>query len=104
MRMKITDEQRIAYDRFIRARDRVGLGRKRGPYIPHTNYLVVDVGGMNHPMYLENTPWIEYLEASSAWWAVEPAFRHEQRMRATRGDYGQTDDWSDPTEQIKELV
>jgi hypothetical protein len=104
MRIELTQEQQIAYGRYIKARDRVGLGKKRGAYVPHTSYFAVEVTGMNHPMYVENTLWIEYLEASLAWWKVEPAFRNEERMRASRGDYGSSDDWSDPSEQVRELL
>jgi len=41
---------------------------------------------------------VEYREASSAWWAIEPRYRHDERLRATRGDYGDSDNWEDPNE------
>ena len=92
----LTKEQQQAYDRFIRARDKVGLVRTKAnaknPYIPHSDVIqTVDVGGMNHPLFEQNDDWLEYKEASLAWWAIEPAFRDQQRMRMSRGDYGRQD-------------
>jgi len=104
MKIELSQEQKIAYGRYIKARDRVGLGSKRGAYVPHSRYFAVEVTGVIHPLYVENELWIEYLEASSNWWQIEPAFRNEERMRASRGDYGSSDDWSDPSEQLRELA
>lgn len=99
--IELTPEQQRAYNRFIAARDRVGLGRSkpRGEWVPHRDYLCcIDVSGLNHPIFMENDVWKEYKEASSAWWAVEPRFREEERMRMTRGDYGAQDSWEDRTQ------
>ena len=60
------------------------------------------ITGLNHPLFVVNDDWVEYKEASLAWWAVEPPYRHEERLRATRGDYGGTDSWEDPAE-VEEL-
>jgi len=57
----------------------------------------VDIAGFNHPFYEANELWLEYLEASMAWWKIEPAFRDQQRMRSSRGDYGAvSDNWDSP--------
>jgi hypothetical protein len=42
-----------------------------------------------------NEEWLEYKDAFAAWLAVEPAFRHDERMRMSRGDYGIEDSWED---------
>jgi len=55
----------------------------------------VDIEGMNHPLFESNDEFLEYKEASLAWWAIEPAYRDEERLRASRGDYGPTDNWED---------
>jgi len=96
--IELTEEQQKAYDRFIRARDRVGLGRKKpkGKWIRQAAVQsAVDISGLNHPLYESNPEWTEYLEASLDWWRVEPAFRNDERMRMTRGDYGKQDSWDD---------
>ena len=99
----MTEEQIRAYKRFIRARDRVKLVKTkenfRNAYIPHRDFTdSIHIAGLNHPLFVVNDEWIEYKEASSAWWAIEPRYRHEERLRATRGDYGDSDNWDEPTE------
>jgi hypothetical protein len=106
--LDFTEEQLKAYRRFIRARDLVKLVRTSknlgNKYIPHRDYLdSIHVTGMNHPMFIENEAWMEYKEASSAWWAIEPRFRHEERMRASRGDYGSEDNWDEDSSEIVDL-
>ena len=106
--INLTQEQQRAYDRFIRARDRVRIGKYgkklKGAHIPLSAvFCVVDQPNMNHPMYLENTEWIEYLEASEAWWAIEPEFRKKERMSMIRGDYGDVDNWRDKQSKVKEI-
>ena len=96
----LTEEQKRAYARFITARNKVGLVRVKGfgktPWIPQRDCLsTVDIVGLNHPLFEQNDDWLEYKEASLAWWKIEPEFRHEQRMRATRGDYGVQDNWDE---------
>jgi hypothetical protein len=82
--ISLTAEQQKAYDRFIGARDRVRSGTwVRLAEVQST----VDLMGFNHQFYEENPEYQEYKEAFAAWLAVEPAFRHEERMRASRGDY-----------------
>jgi hypothetical protein len=103
----MTEEQIRAYKRFIRARDKVKMVKTRDnfskPYIPHRDFLdSVHITGLNHPLFVVNDDWVEYKEASLAWWEVEPPYRHEERLRATRGDYGGTDSWEDPAE-VEEL-
>lgn len=96
--IKLTDEQQKAYDRFIKARNRVGIVRtsKRYPYVPLKDVIqTVDQDQLGHPLFEMNEEWLEYKEASLAWWKVEPAFRHEERMRMSRGDYGVEDSWED---------
>jgi hypothetical protein len=64
----------------------------------------VDVGNMNHPLFIENDEWIEYQQASLAWWAIEPEFRKTERMSMIRGDYGDVDSWRDKAQPVKEIV
>ena len=108
MTIKLTDEQAKAYARFIRARDKVKLVRTsnnfRNAYIPHRDYLeAVNIEGMNHPLFVTNDDWLEYKEASAAWWAIEPPFRNEERLRASRGDYGDEDSWDEEAEILEEI-
>lgn len=98
--MELTEEQKKAYARYIRARNAVGLVRTsdftKRPWVRFAQVQsTVDVAGLNHPLYESNEPWLEYLEASSAWWAIEPEFRKAERMSAIRGDYGASDNWDE---------
>ena len=96
--IKLTDEQQQAYDRFIRARNRVGIVKtsKQYPYVPLKDVIqTVDQDQLGHPLFEVNEEWLEYKEAFALWLAVEPAFRHEERMRMSRGDYGIEDSWED---------
>jgi hypothetical protein len=104
----LTPEQQKAYDRFIRARNRVRIGsygkRLKGSHVPLSEVLcTVEQTGMNHPLYMENDEWIEYLEASAAWWEIEPEFRKTERMSMIRGDYGDVDSWRDKQTKVKEI-
>jgi hypothetical protein len=58
---------------------------------------------MNHPLFMQNDEWIEYLAASAAWWEIEPEFRKAERMSMIRGDYGDTDSWRDKQSKVKEM-
>jgi len=107
--MTLTKEQQIAYDRFIRARNKVRLGTYgRGglhPIIPHSEVTcTVDIAGFSHPFFEQNDEWIEYLEASKAWWAIEPEFRKDERMSMIRGDYGTEDSWKEKKSTRKEIA
>ena len=74
-------------------------------WVPHSSVLsTVDIAGFNHPFYEPNHDWIEYLEASSAWWAIEPEFRKDERMSAIRGDYGTADSWDEGSPRVKDTV
>jgi hypothetical protein len=100
--MNLTTEQTRAYNRFIMARDRVykrNKGWVRASTISHT----VDIAGLNHPLYVVNDLYVEYLEAFKAWLAIEPAFRHEERLRSSRGDFGTQDNWDEKPSKVKEL-
>lgn len=91
-------EQQRAYDRYITARNKMGIGCRTKPrkWIPSRDYLVcVNIAGMNHPMFVQNDDWVEYKEAFLAWLEVEPRFRHEERMQMSRGDYGTQDSWDE---------
>ena len=106
--LKLTEQQQKAYDRFIRARDRIQLVKTKdhftAPFIPLREWLTsVDVAGLNHQLFVTNDDYIEYKNASEAWWRVEPAFRDQERLRASRGDYGTQDSWDDPSERIKDI-
>lgn len=97
-----TEEQLRAYQRFITARNKVGVVRVKGftknPWIRQADVTcTVDIAGINHPMFEQNDDWLEYKEASEAWWAVEPEFRKAERMSSIRGDYGHQDSWDEAT-------
>ena len=101
--IELTPEQTKAYNRFIMARDKVHKrGKKwvRASIVSHC----VDVQGLNHPAYVVNDDYVEYELSFEAWLKVEPAFRHEERMRSSRGDYGVvTDNWDEKPSKVKEL-
>lgn len=95
----LSEEQLKAYQRFITARNRVGLSRTKPSakysWVPMRDYsATVEVAGLNHPVFEVNDEWLEYKEAFIKWLEVEPAFREYERMRMSRGDYGQADNWS----------
>jgi len=94
----LSPEQQRAYDRYITARNKMGIGCRVKPrkWIPSRDYLAcVDIAGMNHPLFVVNDDWVEYKEAFLAWLAIEPRFRHEERLRMSRGDYGTQDSWDE---------
>jgi len=104
----LTKEQEIAYKRFIKARNNVSLGQyrrhnKKGWQPTSDVVCTVDVANMNHPMFMENDNWIEYKEASLAWWAIEPQHRKDERMSMIRGDYGDADSWREKAHNVKEI-
>ena len=100
----LTEEQRLAYARFIKARDTVGLvpnaKPKKQAWVRMAEVVqTVDIAGFNHPFYEANYLWLEYLEASVAWWKIEPEIRDRERLRSSRGDYGAvSDNWDSPKE------
>jgi hypothetical protein len=103
-----TQEQIKAYKRYITARNNVSLGQYRkynkGAWSPTAAVSCsVDVTGLNHQVFEQNDDWLEYLEASAAWWAIEPDFRKEERMSMIRGDYGDTDSWREKQHNVKEI-
>jgi hypothetical protein len=98
--MDWTDEQKRVYQRYINARNKVGLVRTVGytkrPWIRTADVVcTVDIAGLNHPLFEQNDDWLEYKEASLAWWAIEPEIRKKERMSAIRGDYGVADSWEE---------
>ena len=99
--LALTKEQRIAYDRFIKARNKVYRGSKW--VRPSDIEGCVDVEGLNHPVFIVNDAYAEYVNALQAWLDIEPKFRNEERMRATRGDYGAADSWEDKQTKRREL-
>jgi len=104
--IEFTPEQTRAYQRFIRARDKMGIVRTKGfakrPWIRCADYDTVEVAGLNHPLFELNEDWQEYKEASLAWWAIEPEFRKTERMSAIRGDYGTADSWNEEAPRIRD--
>ena len=71
--IKLSLEQQRAYDRFIRARDKL---RHSPKWIPRSDVLYcVDVAGLNHPMFIQNDDYLEYQDAFKEWLNVEPEFR-----------------------------
>lgn len=109
MTIKSTQEQTRAYERFIRARDNVSLGQYRRyntkGWQPTSDVVqTVEVAGLNHPLFEENDAWLEYKEASLAWWAIEPQYRKDERMSSIRGDYGgKSDNWDTKQRSVKEI-
>jgi hypothetical protein len=104
--LQLTVEQVKAYERFIKARNKVGIVRQKpaGKWIRHADVVeTVEVGGFNHPFYTQNDDWLEYKEAFSAWLAVEPEFRDEERLRSSRGDYGQSDNWDERKTKLRDV-
>jgi len=104
----MNDEQKRAYDRYIRARNNVALGEYRklnkGAWQPTSDVLcTVDQANMNHPLFMENDNWLEYKAAFTAWLAVEPEFRKEERMSMIKGDYGTIDSWREKKRTMKEM-
>jgi hypothetical protein len=103
--IEFNDEQKKAYARFIKARDRVYNRRSKHPWVPLSDYSAcVDVAGMNHPLFVVNEPWLEYKEAFMAWLEVEPPFREHERMRMSRGDYGTQDSWDERGGKVPDVV
>ena len=105
--IELTDEQRRIYHRYRSARNKVGLVRTAGytkrPWIRTADVVqTVDVAGLNHPLFEENEDWLEYKEASLAWWKVEPEFRKAERMSAIRGDYGVSDSWEEGSIRVRD--
>jgi hypothetical protein len=103
-----TQEQTRAYQRFIIARNNVSLGQYRKynkrPWQPTSDVVCsVDVIGLNHQLFEQNDEWLEYKEASLAWWAIEPEFRKTERMSMIRGDYGDSDSWREKQPNVKEI-
>ena len=103
-----TVEQVKAYERFIKARDKVGVVRTQGytkrKWIRQADVVCsVDIAGMNHPLFEPNDDWLEYKEASSLWWVVEPEFRKTERMSAIRGDYGSSDNWEEGAPRVRDI-
>jgi hypothetical protein len=92
--IKLTDEQQIAYNRFIHARNKIR--NPKGKWIRCSDYTsTVDITGMNHPLFELNEEYQEYKEAFSEWLRVEPEFRKAERMSMIRGDYDTQDSWKD---------
>jgi len=92
----MTEEQKKAYDRYITARNKMGIVKRAKKWIRQADVLsTVDLAGFNHPFYEANPDWQEYKDAFSAWLAIEPPHRERDRMRMSRGDYGIQDSWED---------
>jgi len=107
--IELNEIQQRAYARFIKARDRVGLGavkpNKNYSWVPMSDYSsCVDVAGMNHPLFVQNDEWLEYKEAFLNWLDVEPKFRHHECMRMSRGDYGTQDSWEERGNKVADIV
>jgi len=107
--INFTIEQTKAYARYISARNKVSLGQYRRYntklWQPTSDVeCSVDVTGVNHQMFVQNDDWLEYKEASLAWWAIEPEFRKKERMSMIRGDYGDSDNWREKQHNVKEIA
>ena len=87
----MNDEQRTAYNRFIKIRDKI---RNNKTWIPPKDYIcTVDIIGVNHQLFELNEPYIEYQEAFKQWLAIEPEYRKSEKMSMIRGDYDRQDSW-----------
>ena len=104
MMIELTKEQQLAYDRFIRIRNRMGYNKVATQgHIPKSEVIqTVDITGLNHPLFQDNPLYQEYKAAFQAWLEIEPAFRKAERLSAIRGDYGQSDSWDDQEHGIKD--
>lgn len=105
----MTEEQKRAYQRMIRARNNVAIGQYRmhnkNPWQPTSDVCrTVDIEGMNHPMFEENESWLEYKEAFMAWLEVEPVERKIERMSMIKGDYGDSDNWQEKKTKVREIA
>lgn len=107
--INFTPDQVRAYARFIKARDNVSLGQYRKyntkPWQPTSDVVCsVDIAGINHQLFEQNDAWLEYKQASLAWWAIEPEFRKAERMSMIRGDYGDSDNWREKSANVREIA
>ena len=93
-RIELTPEQIGAYNRYIIARDKVFKHPKKWVRLSEIQSCI-DVPNLNHPLFVVNDEYIEYTNAFQEWLRVEPPFRQEERMRATRGDYESNDNWEE---------
>ena len=98
----LTPEQTRAYNRYILARDRVFKRNKKWVRTSTISHCI-DIVGLNHPLYVVNDEYVEYVEAFKQWLEVEPRFRHDERLRSSKGDYGTPDNWEEKPSKIKEL-
>jgi len=99
MTINLSPEQQQAYNRFIRARDKVKMVQTaqnaNWPWIPHRDYIdSITPVGSNHPLFIQNDEWLEYKEASAAWWKIEPEHR-KRRSSMINGDFGTQDSWDE---------
>lgn len=106
--ISLTIEQTLAYARFINARNKASLGQYRkyrvGDWTPTSDVVrSVDATGLNHQLFEQNDIWLEYKEASLAWWAIEPEHRKTNRMSMIRGDYGDSDNWREKQPNVREI-
>ena len=66
--MILTDEQQRAYDKYIKARDKVGLVRRKGAWVRLADVIeTVDDPKLNHPLFVQNDAWLEYKQAFMEW-------------------------------------
>ena len=105
--IQLSAEQQKAYKRFITARDKVGIVRTQGytkrAWVRQAEVIQsVEIVGLNHPLFETNHDFIEYLEASHAWWQIEPEFRKTERMSAIRGDFGASDSWNEEAPRLRD--
>ena len=106
--MELTEQQKVAYNRFIKARNSVALGQYRHhnkkSWRPTSEVAcTVDVEGMNHPLFEMNDDWTDYVSAFEAWLAIEPQWRKDERMSMIRGDYGGSDNWQEKKPKVREI-
>jgi len=102
--IKLDEEQAAAYARYKRAADAVGIGKRvRGAWVPFSDVLgSLKPDGVATPLFIPNDAWLEYKLAAEAWLRVEPRFRHDERLRSTRGDYDHEDSWDEPEARVKD--
>lgn len=100
--IELTKDQQIAYARFIKARNKVFYG---DAWVRPSKFgECVYVEGMNHPLFPINDVYVDYLEAFQAWLDIEPKSRQENRMRASRGDFGTSDSWEERAGRVSDVA
>lgn len=86
-----TEEVRIHYGKLRKARDEW----RKANNIPSDVLGCVKDDGMLTPLFIPNELYLRYQELQREWVIkYEPEYIKENRVRMSRGDFGEEDDWS----------